>query len=403
MSELRVAVNLVPGTLIYGHTQIVYVDDFGVQTEIEVQGELTEGYIIAGEWTFPAARIHDTYSTPYFQETGYYYSAEIDLGDRSADAVWNQLLQLHNQFVGMDPQIDYDLYKNSNSYVTSLLSTVGINIGDYSGQLINGMIAEIPGIGVNVLEDANDAIPITLIGSGENDVFKDGALSDTLYGGEGDDTFFLLDDGEFDLILIGQGNDIVIGGGSEDRLALPAQLVHPGLAAGLPNADMKAIPLLGGFADIDGEPGLYRYVPSTQSLTGGQVFIEIDSPETTSATFVYDDGPSPWSEFNFFEEMVNYDAADNPITADINWKSFDILYILNETDLIIYLYYSTYIDDILQQVASSVTISDFEEGDFGIQFYDYSTGPDGTKYIADTSGVNYIHNGGIYVDWFGIA
>jgi len=40
MAELRLAVNSVPGTMIYGHLQIVYVDDFGSETEIEVQGEL---------------------------------------------------------------------------------------------------------------------------------------------------------------------------------------------------------------------------------------------------------------------------------------------------------------------------------------------------------------------------
>jgi hypothetical protein len=43
MSSLKLANNLVPYTLAYGHLQIVYVHDSSNEIEIEVQGVLAEG------------------------------------------------------------------------------------------------------------------------------------------------------------------------------------------------------------------------------------------------------------------------------------------------------------------------------------------------------------------------
>jgi len=187
MSELRLAGNFINFTEIlgsYGHLQIVFVDDDGTQLENEVQSAIPAS--IFGEWQYPNIREHTTNTSNYTADIGdkskyTYVKLDLDdLGDRSAESVWEILLETREEFVSKGKDIDYDREKNSNSYVTSLLSVVGIDVNDVIAGATPTGVNEFPGVGVNVLNIEGDAFSLDLSGGAENDIFHTGIRNDVI-------------------------------------------------------------------------------------------------------------------------------------------------------------------------------------------------------------------------------
>lgn len=209
MSELRLAgnyINLTTTLLDYGHLQVVLVKDSGTQEENEVQApkgeDIKEDARIV--WQYPELRNHtETENTPHYSLNGNskYAFTTLDLGDRSAESVWKILEQVRNEFAIKGSNIFYGLNKNSNSYATSLLSVIGIDIDDVLARATPTDVDEFPGKDVNVLNLESNAFSLTLIGSGENDIFHTGIRDDTISGKAGNDT-----------LIGGKGNDYLFGG-----------------------------------------------------------------------------------------------------------------------------------------------------------------------------------------------
>ncbi|TPK63616.1 calcium-binding protein [Mesorhizobium sp. B2-4-19] len=73
-----------------------------------------------------------------------------------------------------------------------------------------------------------------------NDHLRDGSGVDILEGGAGDDSFYLYGDSDPDIVIVGEGNNVIIGGGVEDRIVLRGTNFGGG-------EDTQGIALLGGF------------------------------------------------------------------------------------------------------------------------------------------------------------
>lgn len=202
MSELRLAGNLIKFTEPlgdnFGHLQIVLVNNDGSQLENEVQ---TPKLLFAGKWVYPPIGSH----IPGDYDEGDYAYTKLDLGDRSPEAVWNVLASVRDQFEAYGQDIDYDVDKNSNSYVTTLLSVIGIDIYDVLLEAWPSNVYGFPGAGVNVLDIEGDAFSLTLVGNDENDIFRGGMKDDVIEGRGGDDT-----------LEGGLGNDRIDGGSGFD-------------------------------------------------------------------------------------------------------------------------------------------------------------------------------------------
>lgn len=205
MSELRLAGNLIENLnlLGYGHLQLVLVDG-DTQLENEVQAPFFATIPFGGDWQYPDIRNHKSVSnTSNFGVAGEYAASKLNLGDRSAEGVWEILKQVRAQFVQKGSSIDYDVSKNSNSYATSLLAVVGINVATYLAGATPSEVSSFPGVGLNIFETEEDAFSLTLVGGADNDIFHTGLKDDTLTGGAGND-----------LINGGAGNDVAIFSGS---------------------------------------------------------------------------------------------------------------------------------------------------------------------------------------------
>lgn len=210
MATLRVASNHIgiTGPLDYGHLQVVLVNGSS-QLEIEVQAPLS-GFF--GSWQYPAIRDHTSKSnTPYYGEDGNYAYSNIDLGERSAENVWNILTQVRSQFAAQGGDIEYDFNKNSNSFINSILYTVGIDGVSYSTRVKAENISSFPGVSTNALLTSRDAISLNLVGTDESDFIRTGVQNDFLKGGKGDDKLFG-----------GEGNDTAI----YDGKAVDYKIVH---------------------------------------------------------------------------------------------------------------------------------------------------------------------------------
>jgi hypothetical protein len=184
----------------------------------------------------------------------------------SIEAAWQSLSYLAEQ-IGLTG-LDYDLLnQNSNSVVGTLLSIIGfgpqeagfavpggnpyyypaVNYtltgdwlldGNISYRIRGGYAADYQGVELpyadrlfalnantpfgqnpnNVFAQWQTGDFVTTFGG--NDELHDGNRKDTLEGGTGNDTYILQDDHAADIIITGEGNDIVRGGGAEDRLVL---------------------------------------------------------------------------------------------------------------------------------------------------------------------------------------
>lgn len=204
MGTLYVAANKISATLDldYGHLQLVYASGASLQ-EMEVQAP---GSVLFGNWTYPAIRDHAS-NTPNYNEAENYSITAINLGNRSSDDVWNILTQVHSQFADRGGNISYDADKNSNSYVNTLLYTVGESLASYTSLLFREDIDSFPGAGTNVLLNSADAIALTLRGGSNADFIRTGVANDTLEGNAG-----------ADILVAGGGNDRLTGGLGNDEL-----------------------------------------------------------------------------------------------------------------------------------------------------------------------------------------
>jgi Ca2+-binding RTX toxin-like protein len=114
-----------------------------------------------------------------------------------------------------------DQVQNSNSYASTVLSIIGINIFDYDDAARPADVTEtppFPGIGRNVLQRTDTAFALNLKGSGGVDLIYGGIRADTFSGGGGEDTLF--GDLGDDFLEGGVGNDILIGGEGVDDSAV---------------------------------------------------------------------------------------------------------------------------------------------------------------------------------------
>lgn len=116
-------------------------------------------------------------------------SRQLDLGDREADDVWNILLQQATQINANN--IGYNLLsQNSNSFIASLLNTVGLN--PFFNLPIGKGTLNFPGVD-NFLSFSRNLVGTAnadkISGWNQNDVLNGGGGADTLSGGLGDDTY----------------------------------------------------------------------------------------------------------------------------------------------------------------------------------------------------------------------
>lgn len=200
MSILRLAANRIAYTK-FGHLQIVKVKDDGSQIEMEVQRSA------AGNWRY-SEEDQDHSETPFYEPAGNrnYAFKDLILPERTADDAWAILEQVHDQFANGGYDIDYDFkHQNSNSFVTTALSVIGVNtLGQY---IKPSNVSSFPGERTNVLDNPDTAIPLKIEGSDGYDVIRTGAASDRLYGFGGDDR-----------LVGGAGDDIISGGFGFDRI-----------------------------------------------------------------------------------------------------------------------------------------------------------------------------------------
>lgn len=212
--QLSLASNYINGSSAvggFGHFQIVFVDDDGNETEIEVQAPALWTIPLNGEWQFQN-RDHTTSSN--YGDTERYAITTILTGVEARDA-WNILLSVHSQFVlaqqGGNAFL-YDPTYNSNTYANTLLSIIGVDLDDHRNSATpNDVNSGFPGENRNALNDANypnDAINLTINGSDNSNSIFTGNGADTLIGLEGND------------FLSGGGNDDIIYGGADRDTAI---------------------------------------------------------------------------------------------------------------------------------------------------------------------------------------
>lgn len=239
----------------YGHLQIVH-DGF----EIEVQAPISaEFWGDAPFFGYAGVRNHtDPEHTEYalLSEEGdaqRYEIMDIDVGDRNPDMVWELLTNIHLQFFDQRPHFLYALGQNSNSYASTLLWMVGIDVSAYIPELTltsaasdiigPGLVGEaltiaaltyfggdptdgdleqlFPGADRNIFTDGYGTLGslefgLYLYGTVDGDFLRTGNGENTLVGGEGDDT---INGGDGNDIIVGdQGSDVLFGGDGHDVL-----------------------------------------------------------------------------------------------------------------------------------------------------------------------------------------
>ena len=203
----------------YGHIQIVYENEAGDLLELEVQPSRTA----SGIWVPSPSQPHNV------GNPGSYVRTEIvvEPGTTAAD-IWGVLLSARDDFAAeslayLRGAVGFELDQNSASYVTTMLSIVGINISDYLASLYAENITSFPGVTHNVLFDAIDgdgnAIPsigLTINGTQGNNTVIGGESADDLRGSGGDDTLRGHDGN--DSLYGGIDSDSLIGDGGDDSL-----------------------------------------------------------------------------------------------------------------------------------------------------------------------------------------
>ncbi|MEO8244615.1 MAG: hypothetical protein ABI832_20170 [bacterium] len=230
MANLFLASNLVG--LEAGHLQIVFQADpldLAALQEVEVQAPPD---FFQGNWRYPAFGRDHASHTDHYGEADNYKIVALDGPGHNADQMWQLFGQLDASFRVYGSEINYEFLQNSNSFVTTLLWALGIDLADYD--MTTAGISYFPGDAANVLLGAHtDAGLVTPIAvkvalTAFDDVLHTGIGNDSiggLMGSAGDDRVWL--GGGDDTVaggtgqdrLHGQsGNDTVLGGGGEDLL-----------------------------------------------------------------------------------------------------------------------------------------------------------------------------------------
>ena len=334
MAEIRIEGKPVAG-LFWDHLYLVYVDDNGNEFVIRggQGGGVTTGFgNILVEVGVPIAQSLDERDIEERDARG---SAVLDLGDRDAADVWSIMLQ-QGQAI-QDAQVSYDLLafpnQNSNSTVASVLHVVGIDVATVlPDQPWN--IDDYPGY-TNVMGDEFDFV---LLGTERDDILVGDEGADTLDGGLGTD---MLTGGEGgDIFLLSPGDDIVLDSDPDDRLYIRMDYLGPNIDTSSPSNIV--IPLLGAFYVHDAGPdNMYAsYSAVTYSPTE---FVRPNSDGLSAIpTNLYGDGISFTSEY--FTYLI-----DGVRTLDVS---------VSVTDEVTLETVATY----------SITINDFQNGDFGMSF-----------------------------------
>jgi hypothetical protein len=200
------AINSIPGGLFW-HAQFVYGT-----VELEVQPLNDMWYV--------NRQLHSL--TSNYQVEGYYDIVDLDIGSRVAANVWELLYQAGSSVSAAGIEY-YRLSQNSNSFVFTLMQSLGLSLP----RTLSGF-SEAGGV------DIRDQVTFNISGTGGEDWFFAGAQNDTLNGGGGKDTLdggggrdtinggagedYLSGGGDVDTIHGGADNDVIDGGGDDDKL-----------------------------------------------------------------------------------------------------------------------------------------------------------------------------------------
>ncbi len=247
MTQITLAANYILfGPLVsiggnYGHLQLVNGASGGNRDEIEVQAR--EGI----EFFFFSLPKKVQTNTSNYGDPDQWVEVAIDIGDRDAANVWELLDRINRAFVSGNPDYQYGLGQNSNSYINTLLWMIGIDLDGYLSAVrppdVTGMdpetaanydyvpgaeygdlISPFPGADRNLLTDGYSDFPFLpldfdirgLAGTAGRDFIRTGDGDDLVRGNAEDDGLYG-GDGEDELVGNG-GNDTLHGEGDDDRL-----------------------------------------------------------------------------------------------------------------------------------------------------------------------------------------
>ncbi|MBZ9991252.1 hypothetical protein LB572_29600 [Mesorhizobium sp. BH1-1-5] len=244
----------------------------------------------------------------------------------------------------------------------------------------------------------------TVHGMAGDDSLYDGSGLDFLDGGAGDDSYYLSNDSERDIVTVGQGYDYIEGGDANDRIVLRADMLglDPNVntqgwsspATGIQDGT-KGVPLLGGF--------IYYTSPEATDAAftpvGEKEYEHHIQPPEGPEVIEYEIGDfltDRWTEFT----SVNLNG-DHPPTV---WGSFNVHYQLQQTP---WQTQAMYIEIDYwqggQAQSAQVFIENFEEGDFGIVLANKSQadsshyeGPGPVLFFGEEH-AEYISNHGAYI------
>jgi Ca2+-binding RTX toxin-like protein len=196
---------------------------------------------------------------------------------------------------------------------------------------------------------------------------------DVLEGGAGDDVFVLSNDGAKDIIIVGQGDDIIRGGDANDRIVLRTNGLYLMQQEGLTGGqglgaleETSAIPLLGGFGWPDA--GRWYYESATEMAFNVALPVGLEPSEWYrffDLTRSRENAPRTWAEY------ASYNAF-----RGVSYTPFGFNYFLEDQTLRVRGgYIITNEAGGRETVSFSLLIEDFEEGDYGIHFYDLTPNP----------------------------
>ena len=190
------------GVAVASHLQFI---NWSNQHEIEIDNDvLPLDWILRIDQVDPA-----TFSRPV---SDFAFTSALDLGGRLADNVWQVAIQATESMdaAGLTYEV---LSQNSNSFINSLMLSIGINIDTY----LDTVTPDASGAGfVGVDTDVRNKVTFNIAGTSGDDWFFAGAKNDTLNGGAGNDIY--AGGGGNDLINLGIGQDYAEGGAGADSL-----------------------------------------------------------------------------------------------------------------------------------------------------------------------------------------
>jgi hypothetical protein len=386
--------------------------------EMQINVSYVASYENPNSWAFGHPNPQSLFEAPLSIS----YDSEL-LSNFDISAAWESLSYLAEQIGATG--LDYDLiHQNSNSVVGTLLGILGFGpfqpgfevpggstayypavgqplTGDWltGGNIsytIRGGYATIPGTDGEFVElpladrlfalNSEAFFPTLQTGDfvttfGGNDELHDGNRRDTLEGGAGDDRYILLDDSAADIIISGEGDDILSGGGAQDRIVLRIDVLdqmYEDWVATLPEGTIllgdnakkpserlgdsaltSGIPILGGFWDM-GVEGTEAFRLQTGSFATGVY----DPLNPTAAN---------WQTFSQLLYTYSYtDENGEQHTGTI--LPFGYSFRMEGADLVITFAYGPNEDteepNDLQE--HTITIRDWQDGDFGIHVMDQS-------------------------------